>query len=59
MLTGFRVLSLPNPTLTDPEDDPDYLQSANDVDCRIKHLMRTSEKVLEVLKEYLLDSRVH
>ena len=43
LLTGFQVLSLLDPTLTDPADDPDSLQSVNEVTHRMKHLIRTSE----------------
>ena len=41
LLLGYRVLSLPDPPLS---DDPDYNQLANDLSRRMKHLLRTSEK---------------
>ena len=53
LLLGYRVLSLPDPTLS---NDPDYSESANDLDRRMKHLLKTSEKFWKCWKkEYLLE----
>ena len=55
LLLGYRVLSLPDPTLS---DDPDYDESANDLGRRMKHLLKTSEKFWKRWKkEYLLELR--
>ena len=55
LLLGYRVLSLPDPTFS---NDPDYGESANDLDRRMKHLLKTSEKFWKRLKkEYLLELR--
>ena len=55
LLLGYRVLSLPDPPLS---DDPDYNESANDLSRRIKHLLRTSDKFWKRWKkEYLLELR--
>ena len=53
LLLGYRVLSLPDPPLS---DDPDYGESANDLSRRMKHLLKTSEKFWKRWKkEYLLE----
>ena len=55
LLLGYRVLSLPDPPLS---DDPDYNESANNLSRRMKHLLRTSEKFWKCWKkEYLLELR--
>lgn len=55
LLLGYRVLSLPDPPLS---DDPDYVESANDLSRRMKHLLKTSEKFWKRWKkEYLLELR--
>ena len=55
LLLGYRVLSLPDPTLS---NDPDYDESANDLGRRMKHLLKTSEKFWKRWKkEYLLELR--
>ena len=41
LLLGYRVLSLPDPILS---NHPDYGESANDLGRRMKHLLKTSEK---------------
>ena len=55
LLLGYRVLSLPDPTLS---NDPDYGESANDLGRRMKHLLKTSEKFWKRWKkECLLELR--
>ena len=55
ILCGYRVLSLPDPSLS---DDPDYDESANDLNCRMKHLLKICEKFWKHWKkEYLLELR--
>ena len=55
LLLGYRVLSLPDPPLS---DDPDYGASANDLSRRMKHLLKTSERFWKRWKkEYLLELR--
>lgn len=43
LLSGYRVLSLPDPSLHD-DPDPNYGESAQDLSRRMKHLMKTLEK---------------
>ena len=55
LLLGYRVPALPDPTLS---KDPDYDESANDWSCRMRHLLKTSEKFWKHWKkEYLLELR--
>ena len=53
LLLGYRVLSLPDPTLS---NDPDYGESANDLGRRMKHLLKTSEKFWKRWKNTCLNS---
>ena len=52
LLLGYRVLSLPDPPLS---DDPDYDESANDLSRQMKHLLKTTERFWKRWKEYLLE----
>ena len=55
LLLGYRVLSLPDPTLS---NDPDYDEPANVLGRRMKHLLKTSEKFWKRWKkEFLLELR--
>ena len=56
LLLGYRVLLLPDPPLS---DDPDYNESANDLSHRMKHLLKTSEKVWKRWKKEYLSSEFH
>ena len=58
LLVGFRVLSLPDPVLSEPDDDPEFLQSTNNTDRRMRYLMRTLEDFWRRWrKEYLVELR--
>ena len=48
LLLGYRVLSLPDPPLS---DDPDYIESVNDLSRRMKHLLKTSDKFWKCWKK--------
>ena len=57
LLTGHRVLSLPDPTVTD-EEDPDYEPSAGDLSRRMQHLRKTFDQFWDRWKrEYLQELR--
>lgn len=55
LLLGYRVLSLPDPSL---HDDPDHNESAQDLSRRMKHLIKTSGRFWRRWrKEYLTELR--
>lgn len=55
LLTGFRVLSLPDPTIS---EDPEYNESPNELTRRMRHFLKTLEKFWRRWKtEYLQELR--
>ncbi len=57
LILGYRVLSLPDPSLGD-DRDPEYSESGQELSRRMRHLMKTSEKFWRRWRrEYLVELR--